>query len=182
MNDRQREYERLIAPIEDRMMRAVWRVTGSATDAEDALQEALLAVWKRWERILKHPNPDALILHICVNAAHDVLRRRVRQAKWLQEGVIPTNAADLSASAVQNVCAAEQRAQVLRAIGLLPKAQARALIMHALEDVPYSDIATALRCREDTVRKHVWRARNRLRALLSHFIPTVQKEENSHAR
>ena len=43
MNDRQREYERLVAPIEDRMMRAVWRVTGSPTDAEDALQEALLA-------------------------------------------------------------------------------------------------------------------------------------------
>ena len=26
MNDRQWEYERLIAPIEDRMMRAVWRL------------------------------------------------------------------------------------------------------------------------------------------------------------
>jgi len=181
MNDRQREYERLVAPIEDRMMRAVWRVTESSTDAEDAFQEALLTVWKRWERIVRHPNPDALILHICINAAHDVLRRRVRQRKWIEEGDLPKDAVDPSASAVQDVFAAEQRTQVLRAIGLLPKAQATAILMHTVEDVPYCDIATALGCREETVRKYVWRARNRLRALLSHFIPTLQKEETSHA-
>jgi RNA polymerase sigma factor (sigma-70 family) len=181
MNDRQREYERLVAPIEDRMMRAVWRVTGSSTDAEDALQEALLTVWRRWERIVRHPNPDALILHICINAAHDVLRRRARQEKWIEQGTLPKDAVDPSVSAVQSVFAAEQRAQVLRAIGLLPKTQARAILMHAVADIPYSDIATALGCREVTVRKHVWRARNRLRVLLSHFIPAIQKEEISHA-
>lgn len=181
MNDRQREYERLVAPIENRMMRAVWRVTGSSTDAEDALQEALLTVWGRWERIVRHPNPDALILHICINAAHDILRRKVRQGKWIEEGTLPKDFVDPSVSAVEKVLAAEQRAQVFRAIGLLPKTQARAILMHVVEDVPYSDIATALGCREVTVRKHAWRARNRLRALLSHFIPALQKEETSHA-
>ena len=130
---------------------------------------------------MRHPNPDALILHICINAAHDVLRRRVRQGKWIEEGTLPKDAVDPSAPAVQNVFAAEQRAQVLRAIGLLPKTQARAILMHAVEDVPYSDIATALGCREVTVRKHVWRARNKLRALLSNFIPALQKEQTSHA-
>ena len=179
--NRQREYEQLIAPIEDRMMRVVWRVSGNPTDAEDAFQEALLTVWKRWERVVSHPNPEALVLHICINAAHDVLRHRARQGKWIEEGAVPQDAADSSASAVENISAAEQRAQVLGAIGLLPKAQARAILMHAVEDVPYSDIATAFGCREVTVRKHVWRARNRLRALLSHLIPAVQTEETSHA-
>ena len=42
MNDRQQEYERLIAPIEARMMRAVWRISRDPNDAEDAFQEALL--------------------------------------------------------------------------------------------------------------------------------------------
>ena len=181
MNDRQREYERLIAPIEDRMMRAVWRVCGNPTDAEDAFQDALLKIWKRWEHIVRHPNPHALILHICNNAAHDVLRRRVRQGRWIEHCAVPKVAADSAASAIQNVAAAEERAQVLHAIGLLPKAQAQAILMHAVEDIPYGDIATALGCREVTVRKHVSRARNRLRELLSHLIPAVQKEETSHA-
>lgn len=181
MNDRQREYERLIAPIEDRMMRAVWRISRDPNDAEDALQEALLTVWKRWDRIRAHPNPHALILHICINAAHDMLRRKVRQGKWLEAVAVTEDIPDSSASVIQNISVAEQDAQVLRAIVLLPKNQARAILMHAVEEIPYGDIAVALDCREVTVRKHVARARTRLRTLLSNLIPAVHKEKTSHA-
>ena len=177
MKDRQREYERLIQPIEDRMMRTVWRVTRDPDDTEDAFQEALLTIWKRWDRILTHPNPQALVLQICINAAHDVLRRKVRQGKLTVMEDMP----DASASVLENISAAEQDAQVLRAIGLLSKNQARAILMHAVEEVPYGDIAAAMDCRESTVRKHVARARTKLRTLLAHLLPAVQKEETSHA-
>jgi RNA polymerase sigma factor (sigma-70 family) len=181
MRDRQQEYERLIAPVEERMMRAVWRVLRDPNDAEDALQEALLTIWKRWDRIRAHPNPHALVLQICIHAAHDVLRRKVRQGKWLEAVAIPEDIPDSSASVIQNISATEQDAQVLGAIGLLPKNQARAMLMHAVEEVPYGDIAAALGCREVTVRKHLARARARLRTLLSHLIPAVHKEEARHA-
>jgi len=181
MTDRQREYERLITPIEDRMMRTVWRITRDPDGAEDAFQEALLTIWRRWDRILTHPNPQALILEISINAAHDVLRRKVRQGKWLQAGAVPEDIPDASASALQNLSSAEQDAQVLRAIGLLSKNQARAILMHAVEEIPYGEIATAMDCRESTVRKHVARARAKLRTLLSHLLPAVPKEETSHA-
>ena len=175
MNEREREYERLIAPIEDRMMRAVWRVSRDTGDAEDAFQEALLTVWKRWDRIQTHPNPQALVLHICIHAAHDVLRRKVRRGRWLEAAAAPEDIPDSSASAIQNISGAERDAQVLRAIGLLSKNQARAILMHAVEEVPYGEIALAMDCREATVRKHVARARARLRTLLA------QQEEPSHA-
>jgi RNA polymerase sigma-70 factor (ECF subfamily) len=175
MIDRQREYERLIAPIENRMMRTVWRISRDPDDTEDAFQEALLTVWKRWDRVRRHPNPHALVLHICINAAHDVLRCKVRRGKWLEAGAIPEDVPDSSASAVQTISGAEQDAQVLRAIGLLSKNQARAIVMHAVEEIPYGEIAAAMDCREATVRKHVARARARLRTLLA------QQEEPSHA-
>jgi RNA polymerase sigma-70 factor (ECF subfamily) len=175
MNDREREYERLIAPIEDRMMRAVWRVSRDTGDAEDAFQEALLTVWKRWDRIQTHPNPQALVLHICVHAAHDVLRLKVRRGKWLEAAAIPEDIPDSSASAIQDISGAEENAQVLRAIGRLSKNQARAILMHVVEEIPYGDIALAMDCREATVRKHVARARARLRTLLA------PQEEPSHA-
>ena len=181
MNDRQQEYERLIAPLEDRMMRATWRICRDPNDTEDAFQEALLTVWKRWDRVCTHPNPQALILHICINAAHDVLRRKVREGRSLEAVAAPEDIPDSSASPVEKISDAEQDTQVLRAIGLLPKNQARAILMHAVEEIPYGDIAAALDCREATVRKHVARARTRLRGLLAHLIPTVRKEETSHA-
>jgi RNA polymerase sigma factor (sigma-70 family) len=105
----------------------------------------------------------------------------VRQGKWLEAVAVPEDIPDRSASALQNIASAEGDAQVLRAIGLLSKNQARAILMHAVEEIPYSDIATAMDCRESTVRKHVARARTRLRTLLSHLLPTVHKEETSHA-
>lgn len=181
MNDRQQEYQRLIAPIEDRMMRAVWRVVRDPDDTEDAFQEALLTVWKRWDRICAHANPHALILQICIHAAHDVLRRKVRQGRWLDAVAIPEEIPDTAASAIQSISVAEQDAAVLRAIGSLSKNQARAILMHAVEEVPYNAIAAAMGCRESTVRKHVARARTKLRVLLSHLIPEVHKEERSHA-
>ena len=181
MNDRHLQYERLIAPIENRMMRAVWRVMRDPNDVEDAFQEALLTVWKRWDRICIHPNPQALVLQICINTAHDALRRKLRQRKWLEAGAVPEDIPDSSHSATQDISGAEQETQVLHAIGLLPKNQARAILMHAVEEVPYGDIAAAMDCRESTVRKHVARARAKLRSLLSHLIPAVHKEESSHA-
>jgi len=181
MTVRQQEYERLIAPIEDRMMRAVWRVLRDSDDADDAFQEALLKVWKRWDRIVTHPNPHALILQICIHAAHDVLRNKLRRGRRLEAAAIPEDIPDPSASAVQTISGAEQDAAVLRAIGNLPNKQARAILLHAVEEVPYNAIAAAMNCRESTVRKHVARARTKLRVLLSHLIPTVPKEERSHA-
>jgi len=181
MNDRQQEYERLIAPIEDRMMRTVWRVIRDPNEVDDAFQEALLTVWKRWDRICAHPNPQALVVQICIHAAHDALRRKVRRAKRFESGAILENVVDSSPSAAQNISSAEVEPEVLRAIGGLPKNQARAILMHTVEEIPYGDIAAAMDCREVTVRKHVARARAKLRTLLSHLIPATQKEESNHA-
>ncbi len=133
MNDRQQEYQALIAPIEDRMMRAVWRIVRDPDDTEDAFQEALLTIWKRWDRICAHPNPHALVLQICIHSALDVLRRKVRRGRWVEAMPIPEEIPDTAASATQNVAAAEQTAAVFRAIGALSKNQARAILMHAVE-------------------------------------------------
>ncbi len=180
-NQRQWEYEQLIAPIEDRMMRGVWRIVRDPGETEDAFQEALLTVWKKWERIRAHPNPQALVLRICINAAHDALRRKVRRGKWVDAAAVAEDLADSGAAASEAVAGAERDAQVLRAIGRLSKNQGRAILMHAVEEIPYAEIAAAMDCREATVRKHVARARARLRELLSHLIPAIRKEEGSHA-
>lgn len=181
MNDARPEYEQLIAPIENRMIRAVWRIVRDPADAEDAFQEALLTVWKRWGQVRQHPNPHALILRICIHSAHDLLRRRVRQGQRLVAEATADRIPDSSPSVIAEISSAEQDTQVLRAIGCLSKNQAQAILMHAVEEVPYGDIAAAMECREVTVRKHVARARARLRTLLSHLIPSTRKEEGARA-
>lgn len=175
------EYERLVAPITDGMMRAVWRILRDPDEAEDAFQEALLTVWKRWDRIRRHPNPHALVLRICVHSAQDTLRRKARRQKWMDADGVPEALADHKRSAVERLADAEQSDEVRRAIAILPKNQAQAIQMHLVEEIPYVDIAAAMDCREVTVRKHVARARAKLRALLAHLIPETPREEGIHA-
>ncbi len=81
MNDSAQFYRQFIEPIEDRMIRSVWRVTRDAVDAEDAMQNALMAVWRGRGRIAGHASPHALVPRICIDAACDVVRRRSRERR-----------------------------------------------------------------------------------------------------
>ena len=66
-------YDRYLAPLEDQMIRSVWRIVCHQDDAEDVLQNAIAIVIKKQKRIMAHPNPRALILRVCLDAAYDMV-------------------------------------------------------------------------------------------------------------
>jgi RNA polymerase sigma factor (sigma-70 family) len=178
MDQRQAAYEQLIAPLEARMARTIWGIVRDPDEAQDALQEALSAIWRRWDRLPRHPNPEALVLRICVNAAYDALRRRRRRLRWFAAEAEPVDVPDGTPSVAQQMAAAERHSRVQAAIASLSRNQATAIVMHAIEDMPYDEVAAAMRCREVTVRTHVARARARLRTLLADLVaPRVEQEE-----
>ena len=76
-------------------------------------------------------------------------------------------------SGLEGLAARERRAQVSAAIARLPRTQALAILMHAVQEMSYADIADALGCAEATARTHAARARNRLRRLLPQFAPNA---------
>ena len=181
MDERQLAYERLIAPIEARMIRTIWGVVRDPDEAQDALQDALATIWRRWDRLQAHPNPEALVLRICINAAYDALRRKRRRLRWFRTEDAPVEPADPAPSALQAVTGAEARARVRHAIASLSRNQATAIVMHAVGGIPYEGVAAAMRCREVTVRTHVARARVKLRVLLADLVPSSRAEEKTHA-
>jgi len=154
-------------------MRAVWRITPRCNDTEDAFQEALLTAWKRWDRIQTHPNPHALILHICINAAHDVLRRKVRRGKVAGGGRHPRR--HPGCLSVRPSRSSPVRSRIPRCFG-----------DRTLTEEPgtgNSDACGRGKSPTDDIRRGpglpgrdraqniVARARARLRGLLSHLIP-----------
>ena len=44
-------YQRIIQPLEEQMIRSIWRIVRNADDADDVLQDALAVIWKRLDRI-----------------------------------------------------------------------------------------------------------------------------------
>lgn len=176
MIDNRGDYDSLIGPIEDGMIRSVWRIVRDPDDAADAFQEALATIWERLGRIRQHPNPHALILRICANSAYDVLRRKSRRRRHEEAKAISETAPDPAPSPAQEVAGRENRREVFDAIGRLPRDQAQAVLMRFVQELPYADIAQALDCTEVNARMHISRARVRLRKTLAHLAPSSNEE------
>jgi RNA polymerase sigma-70 factor (ECF subfamily) len=169
----QQAFVELVDPIRTRMMRLVWRIVRNPDRAEDALQEALAVIWKKLDRIVAHPNPTALALRICTNCAIDSLRR---QRRWLR--FAGSDAADrLAAPEPGDWLPGEIEAEVRRAVGRLPRNQATAVVLRILEDQPYTAIAAAMGCSENTARTHVLRGRAKLGRWLARFRPRQEQED-----
>lgn len=168
---REFDYETLVRPLEDRMMRSIWRIVRDRDACEDALQDALAVIWKKRDTVARHPKPEALILRIAVGAAYDAVRKSRRRHRH-EIAARPDEGPDEGArSAGQELEARDLRTAVLRAIGRLPRRQAAAVLLHIVEELPYPDIARAMGCSESTVRVNVMRGRERLALELSTEVP-----------
>jgi DNA-directed RNA polymerase specialized sigma24 family protein len=114
-------YHQLIGPLEDRMIRTIWRIVRDPEDAQDTLQEVLTIIWKRRQRICGHPNPRALILKICIDASYDHLRKH-RRHRTEEDPKTLDRVQDQSAShASDTLLGKETEAQIIKAIGRLAK-------------------------------------------------------------
>jgi RNA polymerase sigma-70 factor (ECF subfamily) len=165
-------YEQMIEPIESQMMRSIWRIVRNPEVAEDTLQEALAIIWKRLDRIRSHPNPQALILKICTNAAIDSWRKRMRYLKHEKQEELLQLSDQSEAVMPDALEKKETESEILKAISRLPRKQAVAVLMRIVQEQPYDVIAQVLGCKEVTVRIHVSRGRTRLSQWLSHLIPS----------
>ena len=177
MNQRQLAYERLIAPIETRMIRTIWGIVRDREEAQDALQEALTDDLEALGSAAKPPEPRGAghaHLHQCGprrasseapasavvwNGGRGRRSARFRSFRSGRRG----------GRGGAGPCSVGDR--------LAARNQATAIVMHAVEDIPYDAVAAAMRCHEVTVRTHVARARAKLRALLADLVPTGRTQE-----
>ena len=120
-------------------------------EAEDALQDALISLYRRWDRVVAADNPDAYVHRSLVNASLQLLRRRRRVE-------LPPSF-DLAGhdEAVSN------RQQMLQALASLPPRQRAVLVLAFYEDRNEAEIAEAMGCSRGTVKSQKARALSALR-------------------
>jgi len=169
-------YERLISPIEKRMIGIVARIVQDPEDAADVFQEVLALIWAKLERIDRHPNPHAYIFRICITRSYEALRKRARRRRremrlekiqtklWPARSLGYLNEGD-SVTVVQE------------AIAMLPPNQGQAVLLRLMEDSPYHMIADILGCSEATARSHFSKGKARLVKLLGELGISSYKEE-----
>lgn len=128
-------------------------------DAEDAVQDAFLHVFRALHRFLPDQAFGAWLHRIVANAALDVTRRRkVRDADELPETV---------ASPFRDPAeGGELRERLQTALETLPTRQRSVLVLHDVEGFRHAEIGGMLGIPEGTARSDLHYARAQLRRLL----------------
>lgn len=161
-----REFERFTAGASDSLLRTGFLMTGNARDAEDLVQETLLKVARRWNRVRSMDYPAGYARRILINLVLHDADRRARQRTELQphEGAAEL-ADDNAARALREV---DDRAEFRWALAQLPARQRAVLVLRYWSDLPVAEVADILGCTEGTVTSTASRAAVRLAEILAH--------------
>lgn len=158
-------FEELVGRHLGAARRAARLVAATAEDADDAVQEALLSVWRRAETFDGSRPFRPWFLRVVLNAVR-ALRRgpRGRTFEALDERVAAT-----APGPGHDAARAELRDALARALATLPDRARLAVTLYDAEGWSHREIATALGVPEGTVRSDVHHARRALRARLGAF-------------
>jgi RNA polymerase sigma-70 factor (ECF subfamily) len=156
--------ERLLAAARPRLYALALRILGDADEAEDAVQEASVKVWRNLGRFQGRASFATWLHRIAVNAALDRIRRRGTGPRVNDGATIDEERdAAIGPETPERLYArAEAGAVVQRALGRLSAAHGEALRLYDLEGEPYAAIAVAARCPIGTVMSRLYHARRNL--------------------
>jgi RNA polymerase sigma-70 factor (ECF subfamily) len=137
------------------VFRAALRVTGSPADAEDVLQTVFLRVLTRIEQDEAARWPAAYFRRAAVNAAVDLLRRRVVHAETPYEDAAPH-------AAVEPALLLKE--QLRRAIATLDPEDATLFLLRFVEGLTNQELADLFGLEKNNVAVRLHRIRLRLQA------------------
>ena len=161
-------FEELIRQYEKKVYTLCFRMCGSSEDAEEATQDAFLALWRGIDRFRQESSLSTWLYRLASNACIDTLRRRKKQnAVSLDDEDLFIDAVDTSPQPQE---AAERReAQKLLQEGLmsLPEEYRKVLILREIEGLSYTEIAESASLELGTVKSRISRGRSLLRNFLS---------------
>lgn len=172
-----REFDRFAAEVSDPLLRIAHLMTGNARDAEDLVQETLLRMARRWERVRRMDHRAGYARRVLVNLVlHDADRRARLRAELLPPSSDAEAADESAARALRQV---DDLAEFRWALARLPARQRAVLVLRYWADLPVAEVADILRCSEGTVKSTASRAAARLAEALGHSSQPVCRTRRS---
>ncbi len=150
-----------------------YRYLHNREDALDATQETFIKCFRGLEGFRKGANFKTWLLRIAYNTAIDRLRARARRVKEASledmmpgEPVAPPGQLP-EGTPLEKLEARELETEIGKAISQLGEKHRQVVILSALEQMTYQDIAETLGISPGTVMSRLYHARKKLRGLLS---------------
>ncbi len=154
--EREAEFARLVDGGLERSYRIAQLILRNDSDAEDAVQDSVVAAWRQWRQLRDYSRFDAWFGRILVNRCRDRLRRAER-----------TRNVDLSPSLAgggsREFEQADRRVDMAAAFERLNADQRIAVVLRYWADLTVDDIGKRLGVPSGTVKSRLHHAMKRLR-------------------
>lgn len=143
-------FERFVREHTTTLYRTAFLLTGSRHAAEELVQDTLVHLYPKWQRVAAADRPIAYVQRGMANRY--VSSRRTRAAATESQWELPErwDGTDLGETVAVS-------RTVWQLLGTLPHRQRAALVMRYFYDLPEADVAQALECRPASVRSLVSR-------------------------
>ena len=143
--------------------RTAYLITGDASEAEEATQEAFLKAYRALGRFRSGAPFRPWLLAIVANEARNQRRAAARRAGLFLRVAREGTPGDVPSSPESAVLAAEQRVELLEALGGLREEARWAIACRYFLGLSEEETAAALGCARGTVKSRLSRALNSLR-------------------
>lgn len=181
-------FEVLVRPHLGMFFRAIDRILGQEAESQDALQDALITLYRELPRFQGASRFSTWAYRVCVNQALMTRRKRIRRREDAIEDLMPQFGDDghhmttdsllawsEDAEAHMKVEHEELQARVRQGMDRLSDDQRAVFVLRDLEGWTTEEVSAHLGIPRELVRQRVHRARLALRALLPEFAPRAQE-------
>ena len=167
-------FELLVRRKTSKVYSLCYRVIGNAEDAKDISQLVFIKLWENLEKYDAAYAFDTWLYRMVTNVAIDFMRN-----KQSREAAVNSNLRLVKTSNEAEQGVVMQRKEIESVFNtvsqvLSPK-QKTIFIMNQMDDIPSSEIAKILGCRESTVRNHLFNARKLMQQQLQKRFPEYSR-------
>jgi RNA polymerase sigma-70 factor (ECF subfamily) len=173
-NGQPEAFEQLVRRKTSKVYSLCYRIIGNSEDAKDISQLVFIKLWENLQKYDANYAFDTWLYRMVTNVAIDFMRSRQSRDNAVNSNL---RLVKTSFDAEQGVIVQRKEVEhVFNACSavLSPK-QKTIFVMREMDDLPSSEIAKILGCRESTVRNHLFNARKLMQVELKKRFPEYSK-------
>jgi len=149
------------------------RMVGSTDDAEDAVQDVFLAVFRKLESFRGESSLSTWLYRLAMNVCLDRLRSRGHRERKVTDEFDVDDAAHVATPSPVGRLSPGAAIDLERAIAALPDAARAAFLLHDVEGFDHGEVGRILGIAEGTSKSQVHKARLRIRTFLHQSRPAT---------
>jgi RNA polymerase sigma-70 factor (ECF subfamily) len=151
------EFDAFYVGSSRRVLGQMYAMTGNRAEAEDAVAEAYLKAWDRWDTVRDCDSPEAWVRRVASRIAVSSWRKAVNRLKAHHREAIDVQVDGLSPDHVA----------LVHALRRIPADQRRVIVLHHLVGLSVGEIAHEVGAPTGTVKARLARGRKAMAAHLT---------------